>query len=75
MTPIAIATSTPGQPINVTRRPGPRIAISPDGKAAYVTNQPSGTVTPIAIATNTPGKPIKIGEAFDNGFEAIVTVP
>ncbi len=29
------------------------IAITPDGKVAYVVNQGSGTVTPIRTATNT----------------------
>ncbi|HLQ55418.1 MAG TPA: hypothetical protein VK162_14255 [Streptosporangiaceae bacterium] len=37
------------------------IAITPDGKAAYVLAMFAGTVTPIATATDTPGKPIKVG--------------
>jgi hypothetical protein len=40
-----------------------------------VANQPSGTVTPIDLATNTPERPINIGQGWDSGFEAIVTVP
>ncbi len=37
------------------------IAITRDGKTAYVTNSMAGTVTPITTATNTPGKPIEVG--------------
>jgi DNA-binding beta-propeller fold protein YncE len=35
------------------------IAITPDGKAAYVTG--AGAVTPINLVTNTAGQPIQIG--------------
>jgi len=38
------------------------IAITPDGKTAYVACYAAGTVTPIAIATNTPGRPIHVGK-------------
>ncbi len=34
------------------------IAITPNGKTAYVANFGAGTVTPIRTATNTPGPPI-----------------
>ena len=37
------------------------IAITPDGKTAYVGNQASGTVTPITTATNTAALPIPVG--------------
>jgi DNA-binding beta-propeller fold protein YncE len=37
------------------------IAVTPDGKTAYVTFPGSGTVTPISTATNTPGRPIHLG--------------
>jgi DNA-binding beta-propeller fold protein YncE len=37
------------------------IAITPDGKTAYVLALFPGTVTPIATATDTPGKPINVG--------------
>ena len=41
--------------------PGPAaIAITPDGKTAYVTNSESASVTPIKIATNTALEPIKV---------------
>jgi YVTN family beta-propeller protein len=76
VTPIDLATDTPGKPISISGKPGAdAIAITPDGTAAYVANQPSSTVTPIDLATNTPGKPIKIGHGWDSGFEAIVIAP
>ena len=39
------------------------IAITPDGRTAYVVSACgcAPVVTPVATATNTPGKPIKIG--------------
>jgi DNA-binding beta-propeller fold protein YncE len=76
VTPIDLATGTPGQPISIGEKVGAdAIAISPNGAAAYVANQPSSTVTPIDLATDKPGEPIKIGSGWDSGFEAIVTVP
>jgi DNA-binding beta-propeller fold protein YncE len=76
VTPIDLATNTPGQPISLSGKPGAdAIAISANGAAAYVANQPTSTVTPIDLATNTPERPIKIGHGWDSGFEAIVTVP
>src|SRR5207244_6575837 len=39
------------------------IAITPDGKTAYVANEVSSTVTPIAVATNTPGPAISVDTA------------
>ena len=68
ITPITIATNTAGKPISVGRNPPGfdpgwiYIAITPDGKTAYVANTAAGTVIPIATATNTAGKPIKVGE-------------
>jgi len=67
VTPVNTATGTPGTPIHVAG--GPRsgvgqIAITPDGKTAYVTGP--GTVTPINTASNTPGKPIPIGPVDSN---------
>jgi DNA-binding beta-propeller fold protein YncE len=76
VTPINLATGTPGQSISLSGKPGAdAIAISTNGAAAYVANQPSSTVTPIDLTTNTPEKPIKIGHGWDSGFEAIATVP
>ena len=70
MTPIATATNTPGKPIKVGSGPF-RIAVTPDGKTAYVINKTSHTVTPIATATNAPGKPINVG----TGLMAMVITP
>jgi YVTN family beta-propeller protein len=42
------------------------VAITPDGKTAYVTNFSSGSVTPIETATNTPGPAIAVG-SFPSG--------
>jgi hyaluronoglucosaminidase len=44
VTPIAIATNRAGPAIKVGHNPG-AIAISPDGKTAYVANYVAGTVT------------------------------
>jgi YVTN family beta-propeller protein len=67
VTPIATATNTPGPPIEVGQ--GPRaIAITADGRTAYVASWQGGTVTPIETATNTAGTPIEVGE----GARAIV---
>ncbi len=60
MTPIATATNTAGTPIT-TGVGSQAIAITPDGKTAYVANYLSGTVTPITTATNTAGTPITTG--------------
>ena len=38
------------------------IAITPDGRTAYVTNSQSESVTPIELATNKAGTEIKVGE-------------
>jgi len=75
VTPIATATNTPGQPIQVGQAPG-SIVITPDGRTAYVVNTThpydrTGTMTPIATATNTPGPPIEVG----NGPMAIAITP
>jgi hyaluronoglucosaminidase len=37
------------------------IAITPDGKTGYVTNNSVDTVTPVNLATGRPGKPIIAG--------------
>ena len=60
MIPIRTATNTPGTPITVGQQPEP-IAITPDGKTAYVGNTGSDTVTPIRTATDTAGTPITVG--------------
>jgi YVTN family beta-propeller protein len=58
VTPVNTATHTAGQPIRTGRNPT-GIAITPDGKAAYVGTS-SGQVIPISTATNTAGKPIRV---------------
>ena len=57
VTPISTATNTAGKPIKVGKEPD-AIAITPDGRTAYVAS--SGTVTPIATATNTASQPVTI---------------
>jgi YVTN family beta-propeller protein len=39
------------------------VAITPDGRTAYVTNRNSDSVTPIDTATNTAGPAITVGSA------------
>ena len=59
VTPISTATNKAGKEIKV----GPTasaIAITPNGRTAYVVSEGSDTVTPISTATNMAGKPIKI---------------
>jgi len=58
--PIDTATNTAGTNITVGNVPL-GIAITPNGKTAYVANQSSGTVTPIDTATNTAGTNITTG--------------
>ena len=62
--PIKTATDRARKPIPVggsSRLGGPDfIAITPDGKTAYVANAGLNAVTPISTATNTPGKPIHV---------------
>ena len=65
MVPIRTATNTALKPIKIGTgqpgQPGPSpIAITPDGKTAYVVNLIAGTVTPISTATNTPGRPVVV---------------
>jgi YVTN family beta-propeller protein len=59
--PISTATNRAGHAIQVS---GPWwIAITPDGRTAYVANDGSGTVTVINTTTNTAEKTIKVGNA------------
>ena len=50
----APGTATPGTPISVGSQPD-WIAITPDGKTAYVTDNGDGTVTPITLPASNPG--------------------
>jgi YVTN family beta-propeller protein len=58
VTPIRTATNIAGKPIKVGTYPG-AIAITPDGKTAYVLN--AASVTPVRTATGTALKKIKVG--------------
>jgi YVTN family beta-propeller protein len=64
VTAIRTATNTVVKAIKTGFRPD-AIAITPDGRTAYVTNGGSGTVTPIRVATNTALKPITTGRSPD----------
>jgi len=72
VTPIRTATNKARPPIDVGSIPD-AIAITPDGKTAYVANGSyhQGTVTPIRTATNTALPPIKTG----NDTAAIAITP
>ena len=54
-----LTTGRLGKPVKLSGDPD-AIAITPNGKTAYVAIYASGTVTPIDLATNTTGKPIKV---------------
>ena len=60
ITPIDIATNTPGTSIPLDNAPLD-LAITPDGKTAYVTNPTSDLVTPIDLATGAPEPTIDVG--------------
>jgi hyaluronoglucosaminidase len=66
VTPIDLATGTAGKPIQVGLLLD-AIAITTDGRAAYVANKGLNvggighTVTPISLATGTPGPAIQVG--------------
>ncbi len=77
VTPIDTATATSGAPIAAGSQSG-SIAITPNGKTAYVVNQ-NDAVTPINTLTNTAGVPIPVGSSPEgiaiapNGKTAYVT--
>jgi RNA polymerase sigma-70 factor (sigma-E family) len=69
VTPIDLTTLKAEKPISIRTKPGPTkgyygqplaIAISPDGKTAYVADGALSTVTPIDLANGTHGKPISL---------------
>jgi YVTN family beta-propeller protein len=68
VTPIDTASKTAGTPISISN-PG-HIAITPNGKTAYVTTS-SGTVVPINLSTNTPGSAITVA----SGLQEIAITP
>jgi YVTN family beta-propeller protein len=51
-----------GAPIPVGKQPW-AVAITPDGRTAYVANYGSNTVTPISVATGRPGPTVPAGQA------------
>jgi YVTN family beta-propeller protein len=62
VTPIDVATGRAGTPIQVGKGPV-AIAITPDGKTAYVASYKASTVTPIDVATGRAGTPITVGNS------------
>jgi YVTN family beta-propeller protein len=75
VTPIDLATGVTETPIPVGADPT-SIAITPDGRTAYVTNYGSScpgscTVTPIDLSTDTAEQPITV----DNGANSVAVTP
>jgi YVTN family beta-propeller protein len=60
VTPVNLVTRKAGRAIGVGADPD-AIAVTPDGKTAYVANSGSGTVTPISTVTGTAGPVIAVG--------------
>ena len=65
LTPVNLATGKRGTPISVGAGPQ-QIAITPDGKTAYVIG--SNFVTPISVATDTAGRSIQVGNSVLQGI-------
>src|SRR5262245_55812191 len=61
VTPIGLTTRRAGKPIKVGANPQ-AIAITPDGKTAFVANYGSNSVTPINTSTRRAGAPIPVGK-------------
>ena len=61
MTPISTRTNKAGPRIPIGVHPVD-IAITPDGRTAYVANYGSDTVTPISTRTNKAGPAIPVGQ-------------
>ena len=82
VTPISTATGTPGQTISVggsprfsdphRSNPVGQIAITPDGKTAYVAF--GSDVTPINTATGTPGKTIHVGGQLNGALDTQIAI-
>jgi DNA-binding beta-propeller fold protein YncE len=82
VTPISTATGTPGKPIPVggsprfgdphRGNPVGQIAITPDGKTAYVAF--GSDVTPINTATGTPGKTIHVGGQLNGALDTQIAI-
>jgi DNA-binding beta-propeller fold protein YncE len=82
VTPISTATGTPGKPIPVggsprfgdihRLNPVGQIAITPDGKTAYVAF--GSDVTPINTATGIPGKTIHVGGQLNGTLDTQIVI-
>ena len=66
MSVITTATGAVSAPITVGKNPI-GVAITPDGKHAYVTNLDDGTVSVITTATGAVSAPITVGKGPDHG--------
>ena len=64
VTPVNASTDKVGRAITVGSGSLGPIAITPNGKTAYVIVQGSSAVVPITVANGVPGKPINIGNNF-----------
>jgi DNA-binding beta-propeller fold protein YncE len=62
VTPVTVATNTPGPPITGVGTHPDQIAITPDGQTAYVTDNGSSNVYPIALPAQTVGAPIIVDD-------------
>ena len=76
--PINTATNKAGNPVSgaglSTFASTGQIAITPDGKTAYVLND-TGTVIPVSTATNRAGRPIHVGQGHLGGPRFIAITP
>ena len=75
VTPIDLATGRAGTPIfvGIGSYPG-AVAITPDGKTAYVANISSdATLTPIDLATGRTGTPIQLGPGGAHAIAVAIT--
>jgi YVTN family beta-propeller protein len=61
VTPIEVATNTPGPAIGEGGASPTAIAITPDGRTAYITNERGASVTPIELSTYALGPEINVG--------------
>jgi YVTN family beta-propeller protein len=77
--PLSAAASKAGNPIKgadgAIDVDGGQIAITPDGKTAYVPTNASGTVIPISTATNQAAQSIELGHNRTSGPDFIAITP
>ncbi|MHB8264060.1 MAG: PKD domain-containing protein [Acidimicrobiales bacterium] len=68
LVPIDVATASAGAPVIVTNYPeAESVAITPDGKAAYVVNYQNGVI-PVTLATGAVGSTISLGSTDPEGI-------